>query len=90
MLKGMRVEILKQEYRLKKLKADRVEGLLESKDTTTDEIANADRTLEALMMYVIKTRTQDKEKEKKYIEIAKKHFQVWRDFLSGIPPRRYF
>lgn len=89
MLKDMKIKILEQEYRFKKLKADRVEGLLESRDTMHDEIVNADRNLEEAMKHIIFKTTQDKEREKEYIEIAKEYFEVWRDFLrilSGTPP----
>lgn len=83
--KDTRQQILEQEYRLKKVKADREEELVIDKSVVVAILTDADILLEALIKDMAKEIfPNDREKQEWWIERGKKHFENWRAFLQAL------
>lgn len=82
--KDTKQQILEQEYRIKKVKADREEELVIDKSVVESVLADADMTLEAVLKDFVKEIASDEEKQQHYLEKAKMQFDRWRAFICRI------
>ena len=78
---SLKEQILEQELRLKRVKADEAEGMLIERATVVDILMEADVQLEAALTAMAKKYGQDPDKA---ISDAQALFKRWREFLSEL------
>lgn len=78
---SLKEQILEQELRLKRVKADEAEGMLIERATVVDILMEADVQLEAALTAMARKYGQDPDKA---IADAQALFKRWREFLSEL------
>lgn len=78
----LKVRVLEEELRLKKVKADEAEDRVITKDLAFDMFCEGDRIMQSVLKETLDDLCQDESKKAKHFAKIQARFKTWRDFLS--------
>lgn len=79
---ALKVRVLEEELRLKKVKADEAEDRVITKDLAFDMFCEGDRIMQSVLKETLDDLCQDESKKAKHFAKIQARFKTWRDFLS--------